>query len=108
MAGVVDHHEFAARPCLTQVPGHVERRAEVYAPVDKDCCYPRQAANVTQKGAILEERCVVPVMGDESGERHPKAGVVVARVGSMIGPHDYVGVLPAAPVASGLLPHGGI
>ena len=50
----------------------------------------------------------MPIMRNESGERHPEARVVVARVGPMIGPQCHVRVFPAAPVASGLLAHGGI
>src|SRR5207245_10837969 len=77
MAGVVDHPELAAGPCLTQVTWDVKRRTEVQPAVDEDSRYPGQPASVAQEGAILEESRVVPIMRNESGERQPEATVVV-------------------------------
>jgi hypothetical protein len=108
VARIVDHQQFASRPCACEGPSDIRRATDIQPAMDEDARNARELSCLAKQQPIFKPRGMPPVVGNKSRKRHAKSRIVIAWVRAIIRVCGDVRIFPRAPIPRGLFSDGWI
>jgi len=78
MTGIVEDVKLTGSPALRELPGGIQRAADVVAAMDQDAGNTVQSRGITEQLVLPEEGSVAPVVRDQARELKAIFGIVGA------------------------------
>src|SRR5262245_802485 len=94
------HDQFAGRPDPVELPGCLERQADIELPVNEHARDVRDARHSAEKALTADESGVFPIVNDQRRQDLPELRIVETLVRRQLAIERHKRVLPRAPGAS--------